>query len=379
MVDVSAAYAAATVRSHRMVAKVEVRTPNDSALLATLRFTGGTVSSNYRNVVRRTISLSVPDPNDTLRPRGAGDLLDPLSGNELWAYRGIRLSGSSTPDGTEQWCGLGVFPITDAPSSRGPNGRTLELKGVDRSERIAPILFTRPFAYPGGSLNVAVDAILRDRWPDVPLDLGDQDEVINSGVILDGADGWAAAHKLCLDSGYLLAFDIDGVCRKHVIVDPSLPSPRFTYGPQGARVLTGMDRNRTRDNVKTGVVIRVQNADNTGVFVGEAWDLNPESATYSDGPLGRRPEFFDAPSISSNGSADIAADRRLRLLSGRAEPVKLRMVPNAALEVGDVIAAPVVEDADATNVFVDDMEMPLVPGQEASATCRTTIPLDPAA
>jgi hypothetical protein len=359
-------YDAATIRSHRAISRVEVRSAA-GVFLERIYPDGGSVSANYGAAERRSCSLNVP-ALPGLSPDVFTDLLHPLSGNELHLFKGIRFD-----DGTEEFCPLGVLPITDATPSRGSGGPALSVTGKDRCERITSVPQVYPLPYVGGLLHEVIAQVLQAYWPDVPLGLGEVTEVVNSGVIASMGDGWREAQKLAADNGYDLAFDADGVCRMRPIPDPALQTPLYDYSDGGARVLTRLDRTISRTDVRTGVVVRVQNPANGEVYTGQAWDLNPASPTYADGPLGRRPESYDAPSIGSDAAAQASAEARLRLLGGRSDGYQISLVPNAALDVADVVQLPV--NGRVVPVFLEQLTTPITAIGEVSATCRTTLPL----
>jgi hypothetical protein len=92
----------------------------------------------------------------------------------------------------------------------------------------------------------------------------------------------------------------------------------------------------TTDAINAVVAVG-ENTDNETVYVGKAFDLDPNSPTYYYGAFGKRPLFYSSPLITSTDQAAVAAATRLRGRIGIMEGVSFQAVPHASLDLDDII------------------------------------------
>lgn len=335
--------------------------------LGTLGEHGGSVSVQYGQAVRRSCSLAVADP--ALIPRNPGDLLHPLSGNTLRVRR--------APAGGDAFPDLGRFVITGGSVKRGSDGTTVDVQGTDYSEYVAPIGYTIPTQIPAGPAGQRVAAFLTARWPSIVTDMAWATQTISTQTFgeTQGSDPWRDAQSVLAGVGYDLYFDTNGTCVARTVPSPSAAAVA-DYGPGGFRVITTIERPLTRADVYTGVVVVSTNPVNNAIFVAEKWDTNPASPTYANGPLGRRPYMHTSSVVGSQAAADALAVAELAKRSGRGDTYTLGMVPNPALDVGQVITVQFDSSSSPVNVLIDSLDVPLSAADEMRVTCRTVLATD---
>src|SRR5579875_1831484 len=148
--------ARAQLASGHFTVAVKVDVYQAGTYLQTLPVTSGSVVENETSSPRRTLTATVVgDP--TLVPADPGDLLHPLTGNELYPYRGIVLpdggvtpQGESIPAGGTEWVPLGVFRMSKPQVVYTSGGVTITLTGNDRSNEIAIRQWTGPYTAAAG-------------------------------------------------------------------------------------------------------------------------------------------------------------------------------------------------------------------------------------
>ena len=190
-------------------------------------------------------------------------------------------------------------------------------------------------------------------------------------ITSDGADSdaWKNARRLAAAAGLDLYMDGDGVAQVRDTPDPeSTPVCATYYGGDSGIVLT-RTRRAMLSQLYNGVVVWAEGS-NVGVPKrGEAWDDDPSSPTYCDGPMGRVPMFYTSPLLTSQSDVDSAAETTLARVKRPVQQVVFTMVPNPAHEAFDVVE---IEDPDETmrRFMLDVVTIPLDNSGAMTATAR---------
>jgi Domain of unknown function (DUF5047) len=162
---VSAACVTYLATSHVIVStnRVDITSPTGQVLKSFQADSGSSVTEDETATVRRVATINLSSTgSDGLVPENPGDLLHPLSGNELRPYNGIVV-----PGGTTEWVPMGVFAVSDPQVSElSGGGMSLTLNVSDRSSIISRAKWTG--AWTGGSgltVDAAIMAGLNLKWP----------------------------------------------------------------------------------------------------------------------------------------------------------------------------------------------------------------------
>lgn len=364
MYPVSGAFRAAVVGcDQRAVVRVTVEL--DGSELGALPFTGGSVDCDgTRDGALRSLSLTVsPDP-------AAFDWLA-TAGAEIVVRRGLIL-----PDGTEELVPLGVF-VLDADLEEAEDG-AITVSAADRSRRISRARWTDPHTVPAGTpVGDAVADLLRACWPDCPIgtSLATADKATGAKLAyLDGADSdpWKDARALAASAGLDLYFDGDGMAQVREAPDPESDPVCWSYESGEEGVVLGRTRRAMLTQQYNGVVVT---AEGSGVAVpkrGEAWDEDPNSPTYSGGPMGRVPLFYSSPLLTTQDDVDSAAETMLARVRRPIEQTSFTLLPNPAHEAFDVVEF-VDESGLARRYMFDVVSVPLDSSGPLTATARETV------
>ena len=130
----------------------------------TYALTTGWVVEDETAAIRRTCQLTLNDPS--LVPSQIGDLLHPLSGNELHIFRGVWLPGAAAPE----LAPLGVFGMSQPTTDDSGDRIVITLNGNDRSASITAHPWTTAYtAAAGQTVPVAIQAIVNAKWTGIPL------------------------------------------------------------------------------------------------------------------------------------------------------------------------------------------------------------------
>jgi F5/8 type C domain len=275
----------------------------------------------------------------------------------------------------EELVPLGVF-VLDADLEEAEDG-TLTVSAADRSRRISRARWTDPYIVAAG-LNVgdALADLLTTCWADCPIGstLTAIDKVTGAkAVYLDGADSdpWKDARELAASSGHDLYFDAEGVVQVRDTPDPQSDPVCFTYYAGDEGVVLSRTRTLKLSQLYNGVIAI---AEGSGVAVpkrGEAWDDDPNSPTYCDGPMGRVPLWYSSPLLTTQDDVDSAAPTRLARVKRPIEQVTFTLLPNPAHEAFDVVEF--VDENDVARRFMFDIvSIPLDSAGSLTATTRET-------
>ncbi|MFG3137709.1 DUF5047 domain-containing protein [Streptomyces sp. NPDC048211] len=342
--------------SHQVVSYIDVQGPNQDAFRLTA--TGGNVAVDRTAAIRRRCVASCVDPDGTLTPRSAEDLLTPY-GTEIRPYRGIRYD-----DGTEEVMPLGVFRISKATVTDSVGGSPdIQLEAYDRSRTVSRDKFTSPYSIPVGTNVVqAIKDILARTFPALTYDSITSALSTSAPMLYDvNDDPWDMACQLAVSLGCELFFDTRGavVIAPPVDID-ALPAPAFTYIEGPGCTMLDLSSVFTDEPGYNGVVL-------IGESVGDelppvrsiVWDDQPTSATYHLGPYGEVPMTVTDPIVKTQSEADTAAAGLLRGQLGFSSQLSLTASVNPALDAGDVVQVVRARSGVSGLYAVDTLTVPL--------------------
>ncbi|MGW3491771.1 DUF5047 domain-containing protein [Streptomyces sp. NPDC001054] len=325
MYPVSSRFLARLGESHRPVVAGQLfLTTGD---VVDLEVTGGSVQVDRSQAIRRTCTVTLPDP--ALIPRTAADQLATY-GARLRVQRGVEYG-----DGSTELVPLGVFRLdsVDGDVAQGPvtlQGKSLECVVAD-DKTVEPWTAS-------GTVVGAITAIITRSIPDASIISRITDAPIGSRVFDVESDLWAGAQEIAAAVGAECYTNADGAFVIATLPDLLTSDPVWAIeATEGGAYITG-NRSMTSDSVFNAVLARGENtSDDVPPVSWLAVDDDPGSPTYWGGPFGRRPDFYSSSTLVSTAACQQAAN--LRLLQARAPNSSgdISSLPNPALEPGDVV------------------------------------------
>lgn len=343
-------------------AAVRVSVDLDGSELGILPVASGSVDvDGTRDGALRSLALVV-SPDDA-----AFDWLA-TAGAEIVVERGLVL-----PDDSVELVPLGVF-VLDADLEEPEDG-TITVSAADRSARISRARWTSPYSVAADSnLGAVLEDLLSTCWPGVTVGTtiqGIAETVGTRLAYLDGADSdpWKDARALAGIAGLDLYFDGAGIAQVRESPDPESDPVVWTYHAGDEGVVLGLTRKAALSRLFNGVVVT---AEGSGVGVpkrAEAWDDDPHSPTYVDGPMGRVPYFYSSPLLVTQDQVETAAETILARVKRPIEQVSFELLPNPAHEAFDVVEF-VDQTGTARRYMLDVVSVPLEASGSLSATAR---------
>jgi hypothetical protein len=326
MYPVSPRFLPRLAEDHRPL--TEVKLFLTTGQVVNLEHTGGSVTVDRSQAIRRTCTVTVADPS--LIPRTPADQLATY-GARLRISRGVEYGN---PNDTEL-VPLGVFRLdsVDGDVSEGPV--TLQGKGLEAV--VADDRFTAPYKV-SGTVVGAVTALIQRSLPTADVISLIVDQPIGSRVFDVEADPWAGAQEVAAAAGAEVYANADGVFVISTLPDLLTATPVWAVEATEGGVYVSGNRAMSSDGVYNGVLARGENTSENAPPVSYlAIDSDPTSPTYWSGPYGHRPMFYSSSTLTTTNACAQAAN--LKLAAARAPNASgdISALPNPALEPGDVI------------------------------------------
>jgi hypothetical protein len=292
-----------------------------------LDHTGGTVTVDRAQAIRRTCTVTVPDPS--LIPRTPADQLATY-GARLRVSRGV-----SFGDGTEELVPLGLFRLdqVDGDVSEGP----VTLQGKSLEACVSDDRLTAPHTATGTVIG-AIRTLVQRSLPGADVISEIVDQPIGARTFDVEADPWEACREIAAAAGAEVFCNADGAFIITVLPDLLAVAPVWAVEAAEGGVYISGDRSMSSAGVYNGVLARGESTvSNVPPVSYLATDDDPGSPTYWGGPYGRRPLFYSSSTLTTALACQQAASLKLREAKAPNARGDIAALPNPALEPGDVI------------------------------------------
>lgn len=320
---------------HRPYLRVEVWSGDNMLLSAPVDFTGspegglvinsGSVSATLDSRVTRNMSLGLPFD---MYPVETSDLLAPF-GNELRIFSGVLLG-----DGSDDY----VWQVF-----RGKIGQVTQtvfgtmLSASDRAAEVIDVGFVSPQnSQPLNTVFQEFQRLVSDALPDAVFGASDSFPGAVQPLTWE-FDRGSALDEMATSVGALWFALADGsfVLRRFpwsVAADPVIT---LTDGPGGTVLEWSVTRSRS--SIFNVVTVTGERLNGDAPVYATAQDDVPGSPTYTLGNFGVRSRLERLLNPSTQGGAQATAESLLRTYVAPIEEWTLQVIPDAALELGDVV------------------------------------------
>lgn len=321
----STAYATALL-AHSRVWSTRIEVLYSDSVVATLDVVADGAVDFDEVAVRRSLNMTLVDPDGTLTPADAKDLLAP-KGTEIRAYKGLLVGGAT------EWVPLGVFGVNLPEVTAHDGGTKVKVKAFDRVDAVRSRRFDSPYPIAEGTLtSTAITGIVTSRLT-VPVRVTTTGHTTPEVVYDALSDPWDAVRALADADGLVAYFDPLGTL---VVAPADEQDTGLTYSPGDSSLLINSKRSLSADKTYSGVIVKGEHPDVVPVRY-ELWDTDPKSPTYSNGPFGRRPYGFSSPLITTLDQATIAAQTIFARVTRMRQEVAVTTIGHPGHDVGDVV------------------------------------------
>jgi hypothetical protein len=327
-------------QSHKVATKAVV-VANQKDPIFELSVIDGNVRNDSTQKFRRTADAKLSDPTGSLVPRDLTDLLHPLSGNEVFLYR-----GAYVPElGRDSLCQVGAYRIVGSEITDSGSDLAITIKLADRGYRVSRSRVTQPLTYSSGSLLWSVlEDLLTLRYPDIEFGV-DFSTVrptltVPDSVIDRTDDPWEMAVKWARAAGLDLYFDHQGMVFLDALEqgDPKIDDVVWNFDEGALSTVLSTRRNLTADDTYNHVVCYSQPTDGTTPVWGEAFISDTDHPLNIYGPMGDIPFFFSSNMFRDSAQCVMTAQALLYSHLGHTEHVHFNALVNPCLHDGDVVS-----------------------------------------
>ena len=295
--------------------------------------------------------------------------------NEIHYVDNLTLHVGSTdtllavPQQQEEYAPVGTLVITDVVGTYPQLSFTV----YDRMWLLGT--FAQPYKIARGTdIITALSGLLATNIPSSRLDLNlPATSEHSTGALLYDVEASVAdaAHQIATAGGLQLFVNQMGAFT--ATAEPSTDDPAvLSYEPGQFSMMMRPARSITGSEAYNAVVFTGEATDVAPVR-GYAQDDDPKSLTYV-GRMGTRIYYASSPVIRTSAQASLAAKTTLQRILGLADQIKIAVLPNPALDSGDVLAlrddmaginGNVIADSFTTNLRASDGLMEI--------TCRNQV------
>lgn len=319
---------------HRRYIRIEVWSGSGAQLAVSERFEGapegglvlgtGTLTATLNSRVSRTLTIGVPWD---LYPVNETDLLTPF-GNELRVFYGIRFADGSSPY---------VWPVF--------RGRIQEVTQnpfactVSASDRAADVIdhgFVSPMnSQPINTINDEFERLILDAIPNANFGTSDSFGKFVEPLTWE-FDRGSALDEMARSVGalwYPLAAG-EFVIRRYPWTVAA--APVVTWSDQAGGTVLDWNARRSRGSIYNTVTVTGERLNGDTPVHATAADTVPGSPTNVNGNFGVRSALERLQNPATQGGAQSAADALLRTYVSPVEEWTLQVIPDGALELGDI-------------------------------------------
>lgn len=238
--------------------------------------------------------------------------------------------------------GSGGPGVTGRGGGQSGGGRSLKVHAVDLSKLVSANTWGSAFVIQT-SENV-VDAALRfllNRLPgQTQFRLCTTTRVTVEPFIygLSPTDPWKDLKEFLQPYGLECFFDASGVFVIRQIPDPAFGVPVWTIDDDAHPVITDLTDELTTEQTINYVTVKGEGTSTKNAVNAIAFDDNPLSDTYILSDFGIHAVTITIPGLETEDQAQTAADAILAGSLSGSQVITVSMVPNPALEPGDLVA-----------------------------------------
>lgn len=329
MLTRSARFERAVQQSHTAVSRLDIIR---GLVATTFRVIDGVVTYDFDDTTRRSLDITFIDESGRTF-QDMKNLTDPFTCS-LRPYRGVDFSNNGSD---VEWLGMGEFFTSGLEIMETSEGAvTWRISALDASSMCrTPLQF--PVFIPGGTPGgEAIPQVLRQVWPRMGFMIREGSWTMPPILIDEDKVPWDEAVRLAQASGQDLYINRDGFCVMGSRPTDVSPTPNWFF-TEGVNATFWETKRSIRSRLPNVIVVIGTNTLAPGVR-GEAFDADPYSPTYVNGPYGRVVETHKTELVTVTEQAEAMARNLLNRRLGPSDEVEIMTTPIPFLDEADTIS-----------------------------------------
>ncbi len=331
-------------------------------VLARVTLSRSSSTSPPPRVTRLELQVSTDNGVDELVPIGHG-MIDKVTASAVGGSSG---TGSVTS-----------VVSSSAVISRGGGqtggGTSIKIHVVDLSGAIKRNAWAMPYTVPAGlNYGAAAQAMVLNRLPSqTQFAISSTSHVTPLLVygMQQGGDPWQDIQDLATAIGFEAFFDPRGVFVFRPVPNPNVGDPVWVFDEDLVQLVSEASRQLSNDQTFNHVIVSGQATSSANPVTAEAFDNNPSSPTYILGPYGEVTERLTFSTITTQAQAQAAANALLLNSLGGADTVTITVVPQPALEPGDIVKVHISDVNVDGNYMINSMTTSMSPADPQQLVC----------
>ncbi len=292
-----------------------------------LVFYSASVQATLTSRVARNLTFTC---HEDLYPELETDLLAPY-GNIIRAWRGVETGDGDVKYAWQVFGGRIQDPVYDSASE------TLQVQCADFAADVIDNGFLTPHnSAPGTLCTLQMQSLIREGYPAASFGPSDSFDAVMPQLTWE-SDRGGALDEIGQSLGafwYPLA-DERFVIRTVPWTVPGAPVITFRDGDGG--MITRFRVGRSRSDVYNAIAVTGERADGSEPVYAVSQDFDPNSPTRVTGTFGQRTRQAHLQTPVSQGQVQQVANDLLKSSKALTESWDLEIIPDASLELGDVI------------------------------------------
>jgi Putative phage tail protein len=253
-------------------------------------------------------------------------------------------------------------------------GTSITVHVSDLSRAIKRNVWQQPFTVPSGmNYGDAAKAMVLDRLPSqTAFSLSSTTRVLPDVVVYglsQGGDPWQDISELAGAIGFECFFDPNGVFIFRPVPDPTTGDPVWVFDETSNPLVSEASRELSDEQTFNHIIVIGQSTSSQNAVSAEAFDNNPNSPTYILGPYGEVTERLTFSLINSQDQAQDAANAILNNSLAASDTVTIIVVPQPALEPGDIVKVNISDVNVDGNYMINSMTTSLSAADPQQLVC----------
>jgi hypothetical protein len=272
-----------------------------------------------------------------------------------------------------EWCLLGSYYTDTLEVVETVEGGVMwRIASLDSSSMCRTPLPTPVFIPDGTPVGEAIPRVLREVWPRMSFNIRESPFTVPATLIDTDKNPWDEAVRLANAAGQDLFITRDNFCAMGSRPSTVDPNPRWYFTEGENATFWGAQRN-TRTRKPNVIVVEGTNTLAPGVR-GVAFDNDPYSPTFVEGPYGRVIENYKSELIVTDTQAIAMAQNILSRRLGPSDEVAFMTTPLPHLDEADTIAITRARlGMNQRPLLISHMEIPLLADDGMRITGRRNV------